>query len=142
MYEGSVKGFCKWGWVCNSDSTALRFWFKWSKKKTRRRFGAVTHHGRRRSRFPPQRTSWSAARRSSPQSTPLSAAITLPPYRFLWDVSVVFYVYGKSYHGSGQRTATATGQTAAKFKTRTEIYTFMHSTRWVLRQHFGEITVA
>ena len=61
----------------------------------------MTDYGRRRNRSPPQRTSWNAASRSSPQPTPLSAATTLPPYRFLWDVSVVFYVYGKSYHGNG-----------------------------------------
>ena len=60
----------------------------------------MTYQGRRRSRSPPQTTSWNAASRSSTQSTLLSVATTLPPYRFLWDVSVVFYVYGKSYHGS------------------------------------------
>ena len=50
----------------------------------------MTYHGRRRSR-------------SARRTTTLSEVSTLPPYRFLWNVSIVFYVYGKQFRGKGER---------------------------------------
>ena len=41
--------------------------------------------------------------RSARRSTTVSEVATMPPYRFLWNVSIVFYVYGKHFRGRGER---------------------------------------
>ena len=41
--------------------------------------------------------------RSARRTTTLSEVSTMPPYRFLWNVSIVFYVYGKQFRGKGER---------------------------------------
>ena len=41
--------------------------------------------------------------RSARRLTTLSEVSTMPPYRFVWNVSIVFYVYGKQFRGRGER---------------------------------------
>ncbi|OLP93668.1 hypothetical protein AK812_SmicGene24403 [Symbiodinium microadriaticum] len=41
--------------------------------------------------------------RSARRTTTVSEVSTMPPYRFLWNVSIVFYVYGKHFRGRGER---------------------------------------